>query len=186
MKASTRARDEWLALRCQTGVAGALEDLIAEMEHPLFYYAIQLTGSQDRALDVLQEVWIRALRGIRKLKDPGAVRAWLYNLTHAASVDRFRKERARERAEEAHVEAAGSDVSFSAADAVEIQQALERLEPRYRAVLVLYFLEDFSLEDIARITGAPVGTVKSRLYYAKKALKDLITKGEVPHHGIQK
>jgi RNA polymerase sigma-70 factor (ECF subfamily) len=185
MKSETKARDEWLALRCQSGVPGALEDLIAEMEHPLFYYAIKLTGTQDKAFDVLQEVWIRALRGIRKLKDASAVRAWLYNLTHAAAVDRFRHERARERAEEIHSESfdASGEIQFSADDALVIHQALDRLEPKHRAVLVLFFLEEFSLEEIAKILACPEGTVKSRLYYAKKALKTAIT-GET--HAIPK
>src|SRR5262245_25374745 len=72
----SRVRYEWLALRCQTGESGAFEDLIAIMERPLLYYAMSLTGSQDGALDVLQEVWLKVFRGIRKLKDPGSLRPW--------------------------------------------------------------------------------------------------------------
>ena len=52
---------EWLALRCQSGEPAAFEDLIAVMERPLLYYAMSLTGSQDSALDVLQEVWIKSI-----------------------------------------------------------------------------------------------------------------------------
>ena len=55
----------------------AFEDLIAVMERPLLYYAASLTGNQDSGLDVLQEVWIRVLRDIRKLKYPGSLRLWL-------------------------------------------------------------------------------------------------------------
>ena len=64
----------------------AFEDLLAEMERPLLYYAAKLTGSQDKALDVLQEVWLTVLPGVRKLRDPASVRAWLYTLTHRAAV----------------------------------------------------------------------------------------------------
>jgi RNA polymerase sigma-70 factor (ECF subfamily) len=74
MNNEVRMQYEWLALRCQAGDAGAFEDLIAVMERPLLYYATSLTGNPDSALDVLQEVWIRAFRGIRKLKDPGSLR----------------------------------------------------------------------------------------------------------------
>ncbi len=66
---------EWLALRCQSGELAAFEDLIAVMERPLLYYAASLTGDTDSALDVLQDVWIKAFRGIRKLKSPGSLRA---------------------------------------------------------------------------------------------------------------
>ena len=71
MESENKEQYEWLALRCQSGDPGAFEDLIAVMERPLLYYAASLTGSVDSALDVLQEVWMKAFRGIRKLKNPG-------------------------------------------------------------------------------------------------------------------
>lgn len=95
MKNEDRIQYEWLALRCQTGEAGAFEDLIAVMERPLLYYATSLTGNPDSALDVLQEVWIKVFRGIHKLKDPGALRPWLYSITHGIAVDRIRKNYSR-------------------------------------------------------------------------------------------
>jgi len=177
MKASIRARDEWLALRCQAGVDHAFEDLVAEMERPLFYYAVKLTGSQDAAFDVLQEVWLRALRGIGKLKAPSSVRAWLYTMAHGIVVDDFRRERSRERAEEIHAGSTddAADIRFTADDAAAVHQSLDRLDVKYRDPLVLYFLEDFSLEEISQILRCPEGTVKSRMHYAKKALRAIIS-----------
>lgn len=139
-------------LRCQAGEQGAFDDLIAEFERPLFYYAVKLVGSQDTALDVLQEVWIRAMRGIRKLKDPSAVRAWRYRLVHGIVVDEIRRDRSRERAEDTHsaISEDGQHTRFGAADAAAVNQALDRLEPRHRELLVLYFLEDFSLAGRGR------------------------------------
>ena len=90
---------EWIALRCQSGEADAFDDLVAAMERPLLYYATSLTGNSDNGLDVLQEVWIKAFRGIGKLKDPGALRSWLYSITHGIAVDRIRRNASRERAE---------------------------------------------------------------------------------------
>jgi DNA-directed RNA polymerase specialized sigma24 family protein len=69
MDNENRARYEWIALRCQSGDMSAFEDLVAVMERPLLYYATSLTGSQDSGLDVLQEVWIKVLGGIRKRGD---------------------------------------------------------------------------------------------------------------------
>jgi RNA polymerase sigma factor (sigma-70 family) len=89
---------EWIALRCQSGEMSAFEDLVAVMERPLLYYAASLTGSQDSGLDVLQEVWIRVLRDIRKLKDPGSLRSWLYTITHGIAVDRIRRNVSHEKA----------------------------------------------------------------------------------------
>src|SRR5215471_18711137 len=98
----SRTQDEWIALRCQASDNTGFEDLVALMERPLLYYATKLTGNAETALDVLQEVWIKTFRGIRRLKDPGALRPWLYRITHGMAVDRIRKHISRERAEEAH------------------------------------------------------------------------------------
>lgn len=173
MEPSRRARDEWLALRCQASENGAFESLIAEFERPLFYYAGKLTGDQEAALDVLQEVWIRALRGIHKLEDPGSVRSWLYTLVHGVAVDAIRRDRTRDRAEQTHAESSEDSTGgrFTALDAAAVHQCLDRLEWLHRELLVLYFIEDFSLKEMSRILGVPEGTVKSRLHHAKRALK---------------
>src|SRR5580658_10485124 len=99
MDSENQIRYEWIALRCQSGEPGAFEDLIAVMERPLLYYAASLTGNPDSGLDVLQDVWIRVIPDIRKLKDPGSLRPWLYSITHGIAVDRIRKNCSRERAE---------------------------------------------------------------------------------------
>src|SRR5258707_2379212 len=131
---ASRTRDEWIALRCQAGDPGAFEELIAVMERPLLYYATKLTGKEERALDVLQEVWIRAFRGLRKLKDPGALRPWLSAIAHAVAVDGIRRETSRERAEEAHSETFQEACcpSFPEEDSAAVHQALDELEPAQR------------------------------------------------------
>src|SRR5258708_26695625 len=115
MREAQRTRDEWLAIRCQLHVPGAFEDLTADLERPLFYYASKLTGNQDESLDILQEVWLRALPGLRKLRDPSAVRAWLYSIAHAVTVDRVRSRRARQRDEKTHIELSDIDINFHTA-----------------------------------------------------------------------
>jgi RNA polymerase sigma-70 factor (ECF subfamily) len=174
-----RTQDEWIALRCQSGEQNAFEDLVALMERPLFYYAAKLTGNAETALDVLQDVWMKVFREIRRLKDPGSLRPWLYRVTHGMAVDRIRKHISRERAEETHV--AGfedsTDLSFNEDDAAAIHEALDGLGPKHREVLVLYFLEDFSLAEIAMAVGCSEGTVKSRLHYGKRAMKEILAGG---------
>ena len=175
----SRTQDEWIALRCQAGQQNAFEDLVALMERPLLYYATKLTGNAETALDVLQDVWIDVFRRIKRLKDPGSLRPWLYRITHALAVDRIRQHLSRERAEEVHVAALqeSADLSFTADDAGAIHEALNALGPKHREVLVLYFLEDFSLAEIAMVVGCSEGTVKSRMHYAKRAMKELLVGG---------
>jgi RNA polymerase sigma-70 factor (ECF subfamily) len=178
--AETRARYEWIALRCQAGEPDAFEDLIAVMERPLLYYATSLTGNADSALDVLQEVWIKALRGIHKLKDPGSLRSWLYTITHGVAVDRIRRNASRERAEQVELEdfEEAEEPSFAEEDAAAIHQALSRIRLRHREVLVLHFLEDLSIAEIAGVVGCSEGTVKSRMHYAKRAMKEILIGGD--------
>ena len=177
MNNEERMQYEWMALRCQSGEPGAFEDLIAVMERPLLYYATSLTGNPDSALDVLQEVWIRAFRGIRKLKDPGSLRSWLYSITHGIAVDRIRKNYSREQAEKVQFEdfQEADEPSFAAEDAAAIHQALSEIGLKHREVLVLYFLEDLSMAEIAEVVGCSEGTVKSRIHYAKRAMKEILS-----------
>jgi RNA polymerase sigma-70 factor (ECF subfamily) len=180
MENQDRTLFEWIALRCQAGEADAFEDLVSAMERPLLYYATSLTGSQDNGLDVLQEVWIKAFRGIGKLKDPGALRSWLYSITHGIAVDRIRRNSSRERAESVDLEdfQEAQEPSFAAEDAAEIHQALSEIGLKHREVLVLHFLEDLSIAEIAKVVGCSEGTVKSRVHYAKRAMREILSGGD--------
>jgi RNA polymerase sigma-70 factor, ECF subfamily len=176
MDREQRVQYEWLALRCQAGEASAFDDLVAVMQRPLLYYAMTLTGSEDSALDVLQEMWFRAFRGIHKLNDPGALRAWLYSMVHGIAVDRIRRNAVREKAESAFLEdfEEAEEPSFAGDDAEAIHTALAQLGMRHREVLVLHFLNDLSIAEIAAVVGCSEGTVKSRIHYAKRAMKEIL------------
>lgn len=171
-----RVEFEWLALRCQTGDSEAFTDLIAVMERPLLYYATSLTGNQDTALDVLQDVWLKVVRGIRSLKDPGSLKPWLYAITHGVAVDRIRRDYKRDKAEQSQLDDAfnNEEPSFGEEDATAIRAALSRLGVKHREVLVLHFLQDLSILQIANVVGCSEGTVKSRIHYAKRQLKQIL------------
>lgn len=178
--AARRAREEWLALRCQLGEPAAFEELVTEFERPLLYYSAKLLGDENQAFDVVQEVWLRALRQIRRLEQPGAVRAWLYRMAHGISVDRLRQERSRRRVEEIKslaVDEAIESPVFCADDVAAVHRALDQLELAHREVIVLQFLEDMSIAEIASVLDCPQGTVKSRLHYAKRALREALNRG---------
>jgi RNA polymerase sigma-70 factor, ECF subfamily len=171
-----RVQYEWLALRCQAGEASAFDDLIAVMERPLLYYAMTLTGSEDGALDVLQEAWLRAFRSIHKLRDPGTLRPWLYSIAHGIAIDHIRRNVAREKAESTHLEdfEEAEEPSFADHDTAAIHAALAQIGVQHREVLILHFLNDLSLSEIATVVGCSEGTVKSRIHYAKRAMKEIL------------
>jgi RNA polymerase sigma-70 factor (ECF subfamily) len=177
--ASRQARDEWLALRCKVRAPGAFEDLIREMEPPLLYYLTKLLNDQSRAFDALQDVWLAAYRGMTSLHDPRALRGWLYRIAHGLAVDRIRFDISRARAEQVWARSTEScdEESFEGEDAAAVHRALDKLDLKHRDVLILHFLNDFPVSEIAAIAGCPEGTVKSRIYYAKRALKEALERG---------
>src|SRR5262245_42572245 len=90
-----RVRDEWLALRCQHGEADGFAELVRTFERPLLYFVAKLVRDEHLAFDVLQEVWLAAFRGVRRLDQPATLRTWLYRLARGRAVDRVRQDRSR-------------------------------------------------------------------------------------------
>src|SRR5262249_45435419 len=156
-------RDEWIALRCRLGEPSAFADLVREFERPLLYYAVKLVADEDAAFDVLQEVWMTAVKAIRRLDDPRSVRPWLYRLTPDRAIDRIRHDRTRVRAERLRAETLSEETddepTFNADDAAAVHRALDAIDIEHREVLVLHFLDDLSLAEIAAVISKPVGTV---------------------------
>jgi RNA polymerase sigma-70 factor (ECF subfamily) len=173
------ARDEWLVLGCRQGRPEVFAELVREMERPLLYYATKLLRDDDRALEVLQEIWLRTFQSIRRLEEPRRLRPWLYRIAHGLVVDRIRHDVSQAQVEQARAVApdAACEASFAAEDAAAIHRALDELDDKHREVLILHFLEDMPLADIAAVTDCPVGTVKSRLFYARQALRDVLLRG---------
>ena len=168
-----------LVLRCQTGDERALLELVDLYQVRLAYFiGKMLGGSQgalraDRVDDLLQDVWLEVLRGLPRLKDASAFPAWVYRIAR----DRVYREmrgpgamQAIDEAEEPVIEVAG-EAEFDAEDAALVHACLDEISPKHREVLVLRFMEDLSYEEMARVIACDVGTVRSRLHYAKEALR---------------
>jgi RNA polymerase sigma-70 factor (ECF subfamily) len=177
MTNTAKIREEWIALRCQSGEPEAFRELVDLMEDRLLYYIHRILPGESDAYDVLQEVWIAVFRKIRGLRDATAFRAWIYRIAHDKAVGQVRRRAARDRLEEAVAEDAASesdDNAWEAMDAARVHELLQKLEPAHREVLTLYFLEDMKYEEIAGVVGCSVGTVKSRLHYAKASLRRMM------------
>lgn len=167
-----RLYERVLVLRCQTGDEAAFTEIIERYNPRLRYYLRQMLREASHADDVLQEVWLAVFRKIARLSDPSAFAAWLYRIARSKASLSWRRERRERGAVEVDVaDCAAEEVTFSRDEAEQIHAGLAQLEPEQREVLVLRFIEDMSYEEIARITGCPVGTVRSRLHYAKHALR---------------
>jgi RNA polymerase sigma-70 factor, ECF subfamily len=177
------AYNEWLVVRCQQGHQKALEELIRRWEKRLLYYIRRLTTSEEDAWDVLQKVWLAVFRGIRKLQDSRLFPIWLYRIARNSAASHFRTERADRELRgysDDLPDIEQPDPDFTAEDAEQVHQALDKLPLSFREVLTLFFLEELSVAQIAGIVGIPEGTVKSRLHHAKRALRCALAKGGVP------
>ena len=165
---------ELLVLRCSQGRRDAQEELVRTWERKLFYYIRRLVDDEQDAWQVLQEAWVKVLRGIAGLEEPRGLPAWLYGIARNTAFSHLRAryaEQARMERQADLPEAQAVDEGFEFENAEQVHYGLERLSVQHRDVLTLYFLQDLSLEEIAQVQGVPVGTVKSRLYYAKRALR---------------
>lgn len=171
--------DERLALRCRLGEPAAFAELVGTMERPLLYFARSIVRDDEAALDVLQMVWMTAFRELRRLDDPSALRPWLYRVARGHAVNHVRRDVARASAERALADEADEAATleeprFDAEDAAALHHALAGLDVRHREVLVLHFLEAMPVDQVASVVGCPPGTVKSRIYHAKRALKEAL------------
>jgi RNA polymerase sigma-70 factor, ECF subfamily len=173
--ASDRLYERVLVLRCQARDEAAFEEIVARYTHRLRYYLRRMLGGVLAAEDALQEVWLDAFRGLPGLIEPGAFPAWIYRLARDRAFRELRRRRSYLPLEDFDVidEAGGLD-DFSSDDAARIHQALDALPPEHREVLVLRFIESMTYEQIAGIVGCQLGTVRSRLHYAKRALRRVI------------
>ena len=161
-----------LILRCQIGDPGALAELIAKYEGPLRYFISRLLGGLEMTEDIFQDTWLSVLRRISTLKNADAFAAWLYRIARNKVYHQLRrKKRLTELNESLVVPEVVEEPTFSAEDAAGIHKSLTTLMPQYKEVLMLRFLEQMSYQQMAQVLGCDIGTVRSRLHYAKAALK---------------
>jgi RNA polymerase sigma factor (sigma-70 family) len=169
---------ELLVVRCRLGERAAWEQLVREWEPKLLYFVRRLVGGESDALDVLQQTWLKVLRKIGSLQDGVALAPWLYRIARNTALNHRRVQAAYraaiaeerdEREEHANDEVAVFD------DAEQVHFGLSRLSLTQREVLTLHFLEGWNVEQIAQVLGVPPGTVKSRLFHARNALRKVLS-----------
>ena len=170
-----RLHERLLVLRCQTGDPIAFEELVVLYQPRLRYFLRSLLRGDGEVDDHLQEIWLDVYRGIARLSKQEAFAAWLYRIARNRAYRALRKRCEPPRSLDGiDLPDKESETRWSAEDAEYIHAALDSLAPEHREVLLLRFIEEMSYENIARVTDCPVGTVRSRLHYAKRALRGVL------------
>ena len=164
----------------RAGDAEAWNALFKRYQLPLYTYVFELIHHEQASLDIVQESFINAARHIGALRENDKFGSWLFGIAHQKCAQHWRRQRPDnipiEEQDDFPDPAVGpAEVLISKEQEAEFMRILDQLSPPHRAVLLLHFVEDFSIEEIAAITGAPPGTVKSRLHYAKNSLRHLLT-----------
>jgi RNA polymerase sigma-70 factor (ECF subfamily) len=159
-----------------------IRTLYHEHGRSLLAYATRLTGDRAAAEDVVQETLIRAWKhAAAMVNERGSVRGWLLTVARNIITDRVRAKAARpqEVAESPATPPVERDHAQGVVDSMTVLSALDRLTPEHREVLVEMYYRGHTVTETAEVLGVPPGTVKSRSYYALRAMRAALSGGTV-------
>ena len=181
-----QGRESTLVARCAAGDQAACADLVAEHQRMVYQLAFHLLGNRDEALDLSQDVFMRVFRTLPQFRGQSQLRTWIYRIVVNQARNRQRWWRRRHRANqisldqhlEKHGEPSGNpqiapdNVLAQKRLGSQLRRALDALPFDQRSVVVLREIDGLSYEEIAFSLGVTLGTVKSRLTRARRALRD--------------
>jgi RNA polymerase sigma-70 factor (ECF subfamily) len=167
-------RLEEIVHRCRDGEKTAFEELFEMYQPRLKYYVRRLDSGGISIDDTLQDIWLTVFKKIHELKDAQVFTVWLYRIARNKVYDEFRnKDRFARLPEEDEIPVSGSaEPTFDINDAEKLHAALNKLKLYHREVLTLSFIEQMPYQSIADVVGCSIGTVRSRIFYAKKSLRE--------------
>ena len=151
--------------------------LVSRWEKRVYNYLLRITSNREDALDLTQDVFLKAYQNLRKLDDPARFAAWLYRIAHNEAFSMFRKRRPETDVDELEPEATETKVTVGGSSvfpmelSLAVSGALGRLSAEQREAVVLKVYQGFKFEEMAEILSCPVSTIKSRLYTALELLK---------------
>jgi RNA polymerase sigma factor (sigma-70 family) len=166
--------EELLAVRCQLGEPAAFEELVALLHLRLWGYLIRLVGDRSLTEDVLQETWLRVLRGISRLRERDRLFSWIFGIARRVAMVHLRRRRVVvDLDDEAVAQLAAAEEPAELEDeSLLLHEELLELPLLEREVLTLFYLEELSLRQVSEVVGVPEGTVKSRLFRARRMLHE--------------
>ena len=173
-------REQLPVPQARAGSPEAWDILFRRYQLPLYVYVFELVQDEQTSLDVVQETFINAARHLGSLREDHKFGSWLFGIAHQKCIQQWRRQNREETslAEFAitppKFESAPDDLLIRHEQEAAFMTLINQLPLPQRSVLLLHYLEDFALEQIAIITDTPLGTVKSRLHYAKRALRKLL------------
>ena len=160
------------------------EELVRRYQRPIAAYVYRMVGDYDAALDLTQEVFIKVYNSLARYRSEYKFSTWIYKIAHNAAIDHLRRYAVREQALTNGFDVERREVSIESRRLTpeqesernerrsEIELVVQMLPAAYRELIVLRHSQDLSYDEIADVTGLPLGTVKNRLFRAREAMRD--------------
>ena len=176
--------DSELVLSALAGRESGFEELVRRYQRPIAAYVYRMVGDYDAALDLTQEVFIKVYGSLSRYRSEFKFSTWIYKIAHNAAIDHLRRGASRET-----VIGCDDDRPAITIDSrrltpeqesernercSELETVVQMLPAAYRELIVLRHSNDLSYDEIAEVTGLPLGTVKNRLFRAREAMRDLL------------
>ncbi len=167
-----RILDEYLVVLARDGGRAALERLAARWRPRHYAHARRLLDEPENAADAVQDAWVSIVRGISRIRDPAQFPAWSYAIVTRRCHDHMRR---RSNDPKGDPDADPPDPhTADPGDDHDLRRALARLPPGQRAAVALFYREGFSVAEIATALRLPPGTVKTRLFHARRTLRQIL------------
>ena len=157
--------------RVLKGDTEAFNLLVRQWEKPIYNFIVRMIGDRDEAMDLCQDSFMKAYRELGALKDRDRFSAWLYRIAHNTCFSRLRKDIGKTFVE---FEPETGGVRMPIENRLAVEKALQHLPEDQREAVVLKVFHSLKFEEIAAIQGAPVSTVKSRLYMGFDKLRSIL------------
>jgi RNA polymerase sigma-70 factor, ECF subfamily len=167
-----------------SGREASFEELVRRYQRPIAAYVYRMVGDYDAALDLTQEVFIKVYNSLARYRSEFKFSTWIYKIAHNAAIDHLRRHAVREQALTSGVDGESREVTIESRRLTpeqeserkerrsEIESVVQLLPAAYRELIVLRHSQDLSYDEIAEVTGLPLGTVKNRLFRAREAMRD--------------
>lgn len=172
-----------LVARAISGREDSFEELVRRYQRPIAAYIYRMVGNYESALDLTQEVFIKVYSSLSRYRSEFKFSTWIYKIAHNSAVDHLRRYSTREQSlirefdgeqHELPVDSgrpSPEQESEAAERRVEIEQVVHQLPAAYRELILLRHSHDLSYDEIAEVTGLPLGTVKNRLFRAREVMR---------------
>lgn len=170
--------DEQLIAKALQGNKQAWLNLLKRYEKQIYNYGIRMTGKNEDALDLMQEVFISVFRNLASYRGEGSFKGWLFRIAHFRCIEFYRRKKPTQGLDDTpEIESEEISVADSIHTSQENKQlirAMQQLPLAQKAVVELKFFGQFTFDEIAEQTGISANTAKSRLYGALEKLKTLM------------